>query len=166
MTPEEYYAQELSGFEALWNAGHLPGLFDAVFFCQIQKLPLPEWAALGVCNLILERHHSASSGRGGFSRVKKRFEEDNLHFQRWSALDFQLRLAGLLDRTRKPGRPSKAATGDQAKWKAAIAAAAGALAIENVSEAELRQITESYDLVKKSRDGGEGRFLLERLHSL
>jgi hypothetical protein len=160
MKPGDYLYNELVGLEAMWRGGSLPALHDAIVLCHTHEEPPPEWIVLGALNLIIERFNSGGTP-GAWGSLKGRFEKDLAHFLRWQTLTLQLQLRGL-NRIpeRKPGRPR---AGEARPYKDALDAAAEVLAASGAA-AQREQIEESFLLVQNSRNSGEGRFTLERLH--
>ncbi len=162
-TAAEFYAAEIDRFRLIYEAGHLIGLFDAVKYCASVDMPLPQWTALAVLNVIQE-HHQMLGGRGGQHSAKGRLGADVAHFKRWNALRLVLRLHGLTELPKGRGRRvAGALTGP-------MLLAEAKLLLENRPEARIgndaREIARSYRLVEASRNAGEGRFLLDELLSL
>jgi hypothetical protein len=167
-TREEYFERELLALEELRDGGHrLPALFEAVKFCQIQGISLPEWAALDVLNLILERYRNPSSdGPGAFSSPKGRFGQDYIHFVRWNVLTGCLRMNGLDSKpSRQRGRPRAGANTDADRYRSALKQSATELRKRSMS-CQLKQIEESFDLVEAEHARGSSRFKLDRLSTL
>ena len=147
MKPAEYIAAELDKLHEEWRARHLPALFEAVHFCQLQNLALPEWAALAVLNVIIEKYNRARR-KGG----KGTFETDYHHHRRWIVLSTQFNEHGV-DYAKKHGR-MKGESKIAAARKAAVNALRGTR-----SQCTVRQLQKSYDLVEAAkRSGKDARF--------
>jgi hypothetical protein len=92
MTPNAYFAAELGKLEkAFANGIRLWPLFEAVQFCHIHNLPLPEWAALGVLNVILERHRLPGNERRAGTNPLARARRERADYRRWFVLEQLLR---------------------------------------------------------------------------
>jgi hypothetical protein len=169
-TPEEYFERELLALKELRDAGHkLPALFEAVQFCQIQGISLPDWAALDMLNLILERYGNPSSkGEGAFSSPKGRFTMDYIHFVRWNVLSGCLRMQGLTSKPkRQRGRPRLGSNDEAERYRWALKQAATILGkLPMGGDCQRTQIEESFDLVEEERAKGSHRFALDRLVTL
>lgn len=99
MMPEEYFAQELAKAERAWTGDRsLVALYDALALCMNNSLPLPEWTAKGLIDLIeaawkgepfeLGEGRNAKAYRDAFERQKK--------FRRWNAVESYARAGDVL----------------------------------------------------------------------
>jgi hypothetical protein len=46
-----WHRNQLAGMRKAWNAGNVGGVFDAIFYCDEHKLPLPSWALAFVTHM-------------------------------------------------------------------------------------------------------------------
>lgn len=163
MKARDYHASQLAKMQPLWEAGMWPALFDAVRYCAAAEIPLPEWVALAVLNLIQDRFHDGSAGgvEGAYGDVKGRLRMDYAHYLRWQALDFIMMMNGVdhlpAGRGRKPA-------GAISKRKLIEEATAFLNGRRTARVGDGRQIEESYLLVDKSRKLGEKRFAFDDLY--
>jgi hypothetical protein len=158
-TVEEFYEEELAKFRALWDAKNPIGLFEAVRCCQTGGLPLPDWAAVAVLNVIVQHHHLAKGNAGRGGGVAESLSMDLAHYQRWSALGRVLRIYGLKELPKGRGRPAPG----KLTAKGLLTEAEGFLAGKAHKAASQREIGRSFNLVQKSRAAGEARFKFEDL---
>lgn len=161
MTAQELYDKELAELREIWEAGHLIGLFDAVRYCATVNLPLPEWANLGVLNIIQHHHHAGVGDEGAHGSPKGRFAMDYAHYLRWRAVRSVLLMNGLTALPTGRGRPPAGAPTAKELLQQALRF------LENQKEARLghepREIQKSFRLVENSREAGEARFKFENL---
>lgn len=159
MTAQDMHERDLAELKIQFcDAGWWPALFGAVKYCQTVSIPLPEWAALAVLNLIQDRHFEDGKA-GGYGSARGKFNMDYAHRLRWEAVDLALRLNGMqtLPLHSRRGRPKPEGTSPS---KTAILAQAK----EHLSKKplgrprSLEQIEESYRMVEKSLNAGEARF--------
>jgi hypothetical protein len=142
------------------DAGWWPALFDAVEYCQKVSIPLPEWAAVAVLNLIQERHFEDGKA-GGYGSAHGKFSMDYAHYLRWQAVGHALQTKGLVDlpAQQRPGRPKVTAYGK----KAILEQAKEWLRDKPFGRGQSReQIEESFHIVTKSIKAGEARFRFDR----
>ncbi len=152
-TPEEYFAQEFAVWEKEWTeAGHLPALFDTVRLAQVNGLALPEWCALAVMNLIIERFNTL----GGKKR-RSRYVIDFAHWLRWQTLSRMFAMRGI-EYAKRPGRPKRQARGiEEAREEASEQLR------ETIAQGTPRQMQDSFDLVQKAQaTGSDARFTFAR----
>ena len=152
MNKEDWYRDSLAVWEEEWRAEewkaeHLPALFEAVKFCRLQEIVLPEWAALAVLNLIIHEFNRRSGNKG-----RSRYAIDYGHFCRWRALSYEFRKAGI-DK-KKSGRPAKQAPGIVRARQNAADRLKGTHA-----QGSARQVQDSFDMVEAAQaDGKAARF--------
>lgn len=161
------YDDDLDELKAIWDENRWwPALGNVVQYCHTVEIPLPEWAALEVFNLIREHHFAGGAGQpGAYNGTKGKFNMDYAHWLRWKAVTVALgqnRLSDLPEgkrgRRRKDDPPGRSAILNQA----ADALKGNPLARHR----DHRQIGASYELVRVSRLSGERRFDFGRLWQL
>jgi hypothetical protein len=159
LTIEQFYREELTKFRELWEAKNPIALFEAVRCCHTGALPLPDWAAVAVLNVIVQHYHLAKgkAGRGG--GVKETLEMDLAHYQRWHAVKLVLGIYGLKELPKARGRP----TPGKLTAKEVLAEAQGFIAGKAKKAASPKEMGRSYNLVQKSRKAAEPRFKFENL---
>jgi hypothetical protein len=161
MTQQQLFREELAKFGELWDAKN-PNpivLFEAVRCCHAGGLPLPDWAAVAVLNVIVKNHHLAKgkAGRGG--GVKETLEMNLAHYQRWGAVNLVLKIYGLKELPKARGRPASG----KLTAKELLTEAQGFLAGKAKKAASQKEMGRSFNLVQKSRAAGEPRFKFENL---
>ena len=167
-TRDEFIEKTLAELEAVWrDAGALPAVHDAVLFCQMNQLTLPEWAAVAVINQLITAYWTAGDGGpGAFSSPRGRFVKDLAHFRRWQALTAGLKMVGLdgMPKVRR-GRPR---AGERDSYARALSYAAELLDREptGAGKALEREIEASFKRVDASRAAGEERFSFDKLLTL
>jgi hypothetical protein len=171
MTPQEFYDERLAAWKKAWDGGIYPAIFETIGYCNIWKIPLPEWAVdpmLHAIRYAYDNEPVAADG-GGYSSRRGRTSMDFAHFLRWRAVKNQLFAHGLKELPSSPGRPSKAHP--RPTKDAILKAAASVLQLNDVRketsrvDRELEALEESYREVEASREAGEGRFLFDELTS-
>jgi hypothetical protein len=123
------------------------------------EIPLPEWAALEVLNLIREHHFAGGGGQpGAYNGTKGKFNMDYAHWLRWKAVAEALRQNRLTELPQ--GRRGRRRKDDPPGRTAILEQAAGRIADANrwPGSVTSRQLGASYELVKASRQAGERRF--------
>lgn len=161
----EYHRQELDVFRRLFEEAKMwRALFNAVEYCHAVEMPLPEWAAIAVLNLIQDRHF-ADGEAGGYGSAAGKNSMDYAHFLRRNAVRGALRqhdLEDLPDRGR--GRPSA----QSGITKAAVLREAMDLLKGNrlARATSAAQMEESFRLVEESLKRKEMRFRFDLLLSV
>ena len=160
MTPEAYFTAELAGFErAFANNKRLRPIFAAVEFCHLHQLPLPEWAALAVMNLILERQHLPGT-RGAGNSPKAQARNDYVDYQRWLVLSRVLMRRGLPPQAKRKsaGKPTKQEAETLRRYDDAYAEACELLKKRKeglpVVGGTPTQVRASFDRLEKARADG------------
>jgi hypothetical protein len=148
-TAEEYYAEQLEECRTSFDAGHLPALHDAVELCHLWQIPLPEWAALALLNLIREKYF-APGERDRTQNPKWRYERDFIDFVRWNRMKAFFTDEGVTDEhiaqslaPANRGRP----TGDdrESKNKVRLVSERASASLKGtIAQGEPRQIVESF----------------------
>jgi hypothetical protein len=130
MDRAEYVAQESAYLKREWDAGnHLPDLYKAVEFCQAAEIPLFDWCAIAVLNLIIATYNGDRPGgpgkRGRYEAPRAKFKNYFRHLRRWQVVHAELRKRDLtLENIRRPqGRLSAKEKEKAAKVEDAIQAA-------------------------------------------
>jgi hypothetical protein len=75
---EQIYGDWLHVFERSWADGSLAALADAVQLCRQRKLPLPDWVADGVLQMLAEPRLCA--------KLMAAEHRNNMHYTRWDAV--------------------------------------------------------------------------------
>jgi hypothetical protein len=165
MKSGDFHNAQLEKLEALWaDAGSWLALFQAVRYCGEAEIPLPEWAAIAVLNIIQDRFHDRSEAGtdGAHGSLWGRLRMDYAHYARWNAVRWAMAFNSVTELPDNRGRPKK----DTVTKKAILHEALTRLNDARSSRAKgsLQQIEESYRLVEASRQGGEKRFAFEELY--
>ena len=142
----EYFEREFAQLEKEYDVRGrlLPALAEVVARAELWSVPLPDRTLEKLLDLI-RSCYEAKTGRKR-SRLTQ-FKQDHIHWRRYVALADAFRWCGI-DYSKRSGRPKKAVGGlggiDDAR-ELAKERVRGTIAQVN----SLRQIQDSYDLVKK-----------------
>jgi hypothetical protein len=157
----DHDAAKSADYERLWANERLPVLFEAVRYCTSFEIPLWEWAATAVLNLILEHHFGGLEGqqkRGTAKQHRRRYRDEHLHYTRWQALSLAIERQGHgKELFRRRGKPSASET--EAR-KQALDLAAKMLGGKN---AEHSQILFSFGKVERALSAGDIRYRFDKI---
>ena len=150
----EYFEQEFAKFEEQYDVPGrlLPALWEIVHRARLNSIPLSDRTTDKVLDLIWSCYE-AKTGRKR-SRLT-RHKQDYIHWRRYVALSNAFRMSGI-EYSKRPGRPKKAISGINQARELAREHLKRSVARVN----SLRQIQDSYDLVKKCMKEDPARFAI------